>query len=131
MIDFVFNPPLSKPELNRLFAAAWPQFKEADFSGELEHSLVYIGAFSGQTLVGYVQLAWNGGVHAFLLDPTVYPDFQRQGIGKTLVLKALEVALERGLEWVHVDYEPHLEGFYRSCGFRPTLAGLVRLDKAK
>jgi hypothetical protein len=26
-----------------------------------------------------------------------------------------------------VDYEPHLDGFYRGCGFRHTLAGLIDL----
>jgi hypothetical protein len=29
--------------------------------------------------------------------------------------------------WLHVDFEPHLEGFYRGCGFTPTPAGLIRL----
>jgi hypothetical protein len=28
-----------------------------------------------------------------------------------------------GCPWLHVDYEPHLDGFYRGCGFRPTAAG--------
>jgi hypothetical protein len=33
-----------------------------------------------------------------------------------------------GCEWLFVDFEPHLETFYlESCGFRPTLAGLVHL----
>jgi hypothetical protein len=26
-----------------------------------------------------------------------------------------------------VDYEPHLNSFYRGCGFRPTAAGLIHL----
>ena len=36
-----------------------------------------------------------------------------------------EAAAARGIEWIHVDYEPHLDGFYRACGFQPTLAGLI------
>ena len=32
--------------------------------------------------------------------------------------------------WLHVDYEPHLDGFYRGCGFRPTAAGLAALSAA-
>ena len=32
-----------------------------------------------------------------------------------------------GAEWLHVDFEPHLTGFYRSCGFRLTKAGLIKL----
>jgi hypothetical protein len=31
------------------------------------------------------------------------------------------------MTWVHVDYEPHLDEFYRGCGFRPTAAGVLRL----
>ncbi len=33
----------------------------------------------------------------------------------------------RGAEWLHVDYEEHLEAFYQGCGFRPTPAGLLLL----
>jgi hypothetical protein len=43
---------------------------------------------------------------------------------------AAAAALERGVVWLHVDHEPHLERFYRACGFEPTLAGLLRLDGA-
>ncbi|NTE47960.1 GNAT family N-acetyltransferase, partial [Rhizobium pusense] len=28
---------------------------------------------------------------------------------------------------LHVDFETHLTSFYRSCGFRPTEAGLIEL----
>jgi len=34
-----------------------------------------------------------------------------------------------GCEWLHVDFEDHLGPFYFGrCGFRPTSAGLLRLD---
>ncbi|MGN6700857.1 MAG: GNAT family N-acetyltransferase, partial [Thermomicrobiales bacterium] len=77
--------------------------------------------------IGFVRLAWDGSVHAFLLEPTVRPDFRRRGIGRALVARAVAVARERGLTWVHVDYEPQLRDFYQACGFRPTDAGLIRL----
>jgi len=32
-----------------------------------------------------------------------------------------------GATWLHVGYEPHLDDFYRRCGFIPTAAGLLRL----
>jgi hypothetical protein len=33
-----------------------------------------------------------------------------------------------GCEWLHVDFEEHLRGFYlESCGFTPTGAGLIAL----
>ncbi|MGO7964834.1 GNAT family N-acetyltransferase [Rhizobium ruizarguesonis] len=51
----------------------------------------------------------------------------RQGIATRLVREATRVARERGAEWLHIDFEPHLTGFYRACGFRPTEAGLIKL----
>ena len=78
-------------------------------------------------MVGYVNVAWDGGVHAFLLDTTVDPAFQRRGIATELVRHVADAARERGAHWLHVDYEAKLDGFYKACGFKPTAAGLMRL----
>lgn len=56
------------------------------------------------------------------------PTHQRRGIGRDLVRSASDEAATAGCQWLHVDYEPHLQAFYRdACGFAPTAAGLVRL----
>jgi GNAT superfamily N-acetyltransferase len=78
--------------------------------------------------VGYVNVIGDGGAHAFILDTTVHPDERRRGLGVQLVQAAAAEARAQGAQWLHVDYEPHLESFYRQCGFRPTAAGLLRLD---
>jgi hypothetical protein len=44
-----------------------------------------------------------------------------------LVRVAADHARERGIHWLHVDYEPHLAGFYQRCGFSHTEAGLMLL----
>ena len=75
-----------------------------------------------------MNLAWDGGIHAFILDTTVHPEFQKQGIGTELVKRAIEEARAANCEWVHVDYEDHLDGFYKACGFEPTRAGLLALE---
>ena len=54
---------------------------------------------------------------------------QRRGIGQRLVHEAAVVARANEIVWLHVDYEPHLESFYRDCGFQPTSAGLMRLNE--
>jgi ribosomal protein S18 acetylase RimI-like enzyme len=129
-IDYRISPPLDNKELNALYRAAWAGHgeQESDFGPVLAHSLVTIGAYDGARLVGFVYVAWDGGIHGFLLDPTVHPDYGRRGIGRRLVAEAATVAQARGLVWLHVDYEPHLESFYQQCGFRPTLAGLIHLN---
>ena len=126
-IVYRISPPVGNAELNALFAAAWPHHAARDFMPVLAHSLAYVCAYQGDALVGFVNVASDGGVHAFLLDTTVHPEQGRQGVGRRLVALAAEEARRRGLEWLHVDYEPHLEPFYRACGFGPTAAGLMGL----
>ena len=91
--------------------------------------LTYLGAFTQENeLIGFVKVAWDGDVHGFLLDPTVHPAWRRRGIGRQLVRLAIDVARQRGLTWLHVDYEPELERFYAGCGFVSTSAGLFNLS---
>lgn len=122
------SPPVSNAVLNELFDAAWENHTASDFGPVLERSLAYVCAFDGERLIGFVNLAWDGGVHAFLLDTTVHPDYQRRGIGRTLVERAVLVARACSIDALHVDFEPHLLHFYRSCGFVHTEAGLMRLN---
>lgn len=127
-IEYRVNPTVANAELDDLYLLSWPNHHPPyDFRPELELALAYVCAYAAQDLIGFVRMAWDGSVHAFLLEPTVRPDFRRRRIGRTLVEHAVAVARERGLEWVHVDYEPHLREFYRACGFAPTDAGLIRL----
>ena len=128
-LDYLVDLPVTNRQLNDLFVSSWSRHQWTDFEPVLGHSLGYICAFRGGELVGFVNLAWDGGVHAFVLDTTVRPDVRRRGVGRRLVQLAVDVARERGIEWVHVDFEPHLRGFYDACGFRPTEAGLVHLDR--
>ncbi len=74
-----------------------------------------------------MNVAWDGGSHAFLLDTTVRSDMRHQGIGLTLVHHAERAVRKAGAEWLHVDYKAELAEFYQKCGFRDTKAGLVRL----
>ncbi|GGS12271.1 GNAT family N-acetyltransferase [Deinococcus sedimenti] len=94
----------------------------------LERSLTWVTAYHAGQLVGFVNVAWDGGVHAFLLDATVHPDWQRRGIGTRLVQEAVRATRESAdVAWLHVDHEPHLNHFYAACSFTPTHAGLLPL----
>jgi GNAT superfamily N-acetyltransferase len=128
-IEYRVNPAVTNAELDDLYLASWPNHHPPyDFGPELAHALAYVCAYEGDRLVGFVRLAWDGGIHCFLLEPTVRPELRRRGIGRTLVERVVAVARERRLHWVHVDFDPELADFYRACGFRPTEAGLIRLN---
>ena len=129
-LKYVVRFPVDDRELSFLHAAAFESEPEVHAWAErLERwALTWVGAFSNDQLVGFVQVSWDGGAHAFVLDTAVHPDHGRQGIGKQLVLTAASEARAAGCEWLHVDFEPQLGAFYLdACGFRPTDAGLLKL----
>jgi GNAT superfamily N-acetyltransferase len=127
MVVLRIDPFPSRDDLDMLWLEAWGGREPKDFSGILSRSLTHIGAYEDGRLVGFVNVAWDGGIHAFILDTCVAPGLRRRGIATRMVIEATNVARERGATWLHVDFEPHLTSFYRSCGFRPTEAGLLRL----
>jgi GNAT superfamily N-acetyltransferase len=127
MPDIRIDPFPSPEDLAALWAAAWQGARPPDFARILPRSLAHLGAYDEGRLIGFVNIAWDGGIHAFILDTCVHPDLRRRGIATALVSEAVRVARARGAEWLHVDFEPHLQGFYAACGFAPTAAGLIRL----
>ncbi|MFJ4876912.1 GNAT family N-acetyltransferase [Streptomyces sp. NPDC088745] len=92
------------------------------------HSLGWVCAREADRLVGFVNVAWDGGVHAFILDTMVTPDLRKTGVGTELVTTAAREARSAHCEWLHVDFDEHLRPFYfDACGFRRTDAGLIAL----
>ena len=128
MVEIVVDPFPTDDMLRDLWRKAWGDAgPAAGWQHVLARSLAHIGAYEGPRLVGFVNVAWDGGVHAFILDTCVDADFQRQGIALRLLKAAEDTARARGAKWLHVDCEPRLTALYRSAGFRPTEAGLMAL----
>lgn len=127
MILTRIDPFPAKTELDEVWHSAWGMDSGQYATAVLPRSLVHLGAYDGDRLIGFVNVAWDGGKHAFLLDPSVRADYQRQGIATRLVREATDLAAQRGAHWLHVDFNPQLAGFYAGCGFRPAQAGLIRL----
>jgi len=92
------------------------------------HSLGWVCARLDEELVGFVNVIWDGGANAVLLDTMVLPGERRQGIGSELVRVAAQEARRSGCEWLHADFDRDAAGFYlESCGFTPAEAGLLNL----
>jgi GNAT superfamily N-acetyltransferase len=129
VIEYEWRGPFGNTEINVLHAEGFGHRVLADdFWGQANrHSLGWVVARRDGELVGWVNVAWDGGVHAFILDTLVAASARRTGIGTELVAIATVHARAAGCEWLHVDFEEHLRSFYRACGFRPTDAGLIAL----
>src|SRR5882757_2084994 len=130
-IDYQWRGAFENIEVNTLHAEGFdhPVLPD-DWRAQLaRHSLGWVCARDGAELVGFVNVAWDGDCHAFILDTVTAKSAQRRGIGTQLVATAAREAHAAGCEWLHVDFEDHLRAFYfDACGFTPTNAGLIRLD---
>ncbi|MFG2265704.1 GNAT family N-acetyltransferase [Streptomyces sp. NPDC048720] len=92
------------------------------------HSLGWVCAREDGELVGFVNVVWDGGAHAFLVDTVVARRCRGRGVGTELVAVAAREARAAKCAWLHVDFEEPLRSFYfGACGFRETAAGLVAL----
>ena len=117
-------------EVNGLHAEGFghePQ--DGDWRSRVEgHSLGWVCARDPSgALVGFVNVAWDGAMHAFILDTLVTASARPQGIAKGMIHLAVQEARSAGCAWLHADFGEELIPLYRACGFRPTPAGLIGL----
>ena len=100
------------------------------FENDEVNRLHAVTARDGTALAGFVNVLWDGLVHAWIQDTMVAVSARRRGVGTALVEWARRGARAPGCEWLHVDFDDRLRGFYLdSCGFRPTNAGLIALQE--
>jgi GNAT superfamily N-acetyltransferase len=129
-VAYDWRGAFTSDELNVLHAEGFDHaMLDWDWRDQVErHSLGWVTAREDGDLVGFVNVAWDGGSHAFVLDTLVRVRARRRGIGVELVKVAEREARAAGCEWLHVDFEDHLRTFYfDACGFTPTNAGLIEL----
>jgi GNAT superfamily N-acetyltransferase len=125
-----WRPAFANEDLRALHAEAFAHpVDDTDWRGQLErHSLGWVCAFEAARLVGFVNVAWDGAQHAFVLDTLVVPDRRHAGIGRALMEVAARESAAAGCTWLHVDFEEELGDFYLGAGgFAPTPAGLIAL----
>jgi len=131
VITHEWRGPFDNAALNALHAEGFGhRVLEDDWWAQVNrHSLGWVCARESGHLVGFVNVAWNGGEHAFILDTMVSAAAQHRGIGTRLVEVATQNARAAGCTWLHVDFEAELGPFYLDhCGFRPTAAGVIALS---
>ncbi len=129
-ISYAWRGDFDNAEVNALHAEAFShRLLDDDWKTQVEtHSLGWVCGRKRDELVGFINVPWDGGVHAFLLDTMVSASAGRQGVGTRLVEVAVAEARKTDCEWLHVDFDDHLRGFYfEACSFTPVSAGLIRL----
>jgi GNAT superfamily N-acetyltransferase len=128
--SYLWRGEFNNEALNALHSEAFRHANSNDdwWAQVNQHSLGWVCAYYGEVLIGFLNVVWDGGVHAFILDVMVATRAQEQSIGTEMVSIAVREARKAGCEWLHVDFEDHLRHYYfDKCGFKPTNAGLIKL----
>ncbi len=122
-VSFRVNVRATETQLSDLCeAVGWSRFG-ADYTA-LDHYALTTSAWENeQRLVGWVSVVSDHVRHAFLLDVMVHPEHQRQGVGRSLVLLAMDEMRKRGVTAFHVDCANDRAGFYAKCGFNMCSGG--------
>lgn len=134
MIEYKWRGGFDNVEVNALHAQAFETrvFDESEWNWvELtaRHSLGWVTARQDDGLVGFINVLWDGLVHAWIQDLMVAESSRHQRIGVGLVEQARLGAKAAACEFLHVDFDDDLRSFYfDACGFRPTNAGLIELS---
>ena len=100
----------------------WMEFPMEEARACVENAYMVVCARDGERAAGLVRLLWDGGYVAFLSDLVVDPEYQGQGIGRTL----LETVIRRIKDEMKPGYKVKLtlnsskgkEPFYVKFGFR-------------
>lgn len=133
-VSYEWRGEFGNDEINRLHAEAFETrlFDESEWDWQhltAAHSLGWVVARDDEgELVGFVNVLWDGLVHAWIQDTMVATNARGLGVGSRVVKVATDGARTAGCEWLHVDFDDGLREFYfGSCGFTPTNAGLIQL----
>ena len=82
-IAYEWRGRFENDEVNRLHAEGFDhRVLDDDWRGQLERwSLGWVTARDGDELVGFVNVPWDGAIHAFVIDTLTATKARRQGVG--------------------------------------------------
>ncbi len=127
-ISFILNPDTPAQAICDLREAVGWSRLDKDYPAALQGYWATVGGFNvAHKLVAWCAILSDGVRHAVLLDVIVHPLYQRKGVGKTLVMTAMEHIKAHDITIIHVDFEPETTAFYEACGFQVGLGGIYEV----
>lgn len=137
-LDVTSSPTLSTGKVSALYQAVGSTAYAEDIAtleAALAGSSSVVAARQHGRLVGLARVISDGATICYLQDLLVHPEVQREGVGRALVLAALEPYASVRQKVLLTDDEPGQRAFYESLGYRETrdhdagrLRAFVRFD---
>ena len=89
------------------------------------HFTYYTVRNQDDLLIAYMSVLSDGITDAFLLDLAVHPEYQKRGLGKRIVEKAIADIKAAGIRCIQVTFNENLQPFYKKCGFHIIKGGII------
>lgn len=83
-----------------------------------EHSLLILGAYEDEQLIGIIRVVGDGASIVFIQDILVLPTHQRRGIGSTLLKDVMTRYAGVYQMQLMTEDQPDTIAFYQSLGFQ-------------
>ena len=113
---------LTAEEFIQLWESVWgegPSLEQTELA--LKNTLFRVSAYDGDTVVGMARVIGDVGMDYYIKDVAVRPEYQRRGIGKTLIEELLKFIGGHGVKCTHIFVElsalPENVPFYAKFGF--------------
>ncbi|MES3003818.1 MAG: GNAT family N-acetyltransferase [Pseudomonadota bacterium] len=120
-LQYSSHPPTAAEFKSLYDTAGWgPVALEPAFYGDaLSGTWRVRCAYCGTMLVGVIRIISDGRLHAFITEMIVHPDFQGQGVGSSLLVRALEACRDAGVTDIQLFCARGKAAFYGRHGFEP------------
>ena len=121
MIRHVCNPQLDFVAALDLYASVgWSNYtnQPQQLEQAFHQSLFVMAAYDDEELVGLIRAVGDGLTIVFIQDLLVYPHYQRQGIGRSLVQETLERFKDVYQIQLATEQSDKNLAFYQELGFR-------------
>lgn len=130
-LQYKTHSPLTNDDLNGLFGRVGNKTMSVDFSRILDQSLTWIAGYDGDVLMAWINVAWDGFVHAFLVDRIAMDD--EDGAVRSELVRQAIAAIRRDHPTVfkiHADCRPDEIPWLVELGFQQLPGGIVVLDRS-
>ncbi|MBP7174742.1 MAG: GNAT family N-acetyltransferase [Thermoclostridium sp.] len=120
--ELSFTNTIEEHEYNFLRrSVGWPELSARQIAASLKNSAFFVAAKLGDRPIGITRVVSDGGYIAYIADVIVIPEFQRRGIGKTMVGMAMKYISDNLCEgetvFVNLMSAKDKEPFYKFFGF--------------
>jgi ribosomal protein S18 acetylase RimI-like enzyme len=127
---YEINPKLDAEQVGELRQMVGWDERVDKYRRILGTTYLCVACFSLDKLIGYVDVISDGIDDAYVRDLMVHPDYQRRGIGSTLLSMVKERIKKNRIKMVSLVFEPGLIDFYRKAGFYIIAGGLIDFETA-